>query len=442
MGGPAELLDLYDEVARCGRCGFCQPTCPVYVATGVEAHVARGKNVLFRNLIEGETPLTPELREAFENCLLCRACTASCFSAVETDRLVVALRDVYGRRLGRPAVQRLLFRKLLPSPRLVSLVIRTAWIGRRLGVAGVARRLGLLAMINPKLERAMEIREEVPARSLRSVLKKRAQTGLAVPGAEVGYWISCGFNYMLPEAGEATVDTLEQAGFRVTPLPNACCGTPVYSYGDVEGARLLARRNLDKLGDLDRYDYIVSDCGSCSGHLREYARLLGDDPEYAGRAEALVARVRSFSELMVTAGRDAPAGELAVTVTYHDPCHLGARYQGIVSEPRELVRSIPGVDYRELREADWCCGAAGSYNVMHSDISMKILDRKTGNIEESGADVIVTECPACMMQLSLGVRRRGLRTRVLSVSQLLQEARGNARQAEDQGSPSEDPRSP
>ena len=421
--GVAELLDLYDEVAKCGRCGFCQPTCPVYTATNMESHVARGKNALFRNLIEGQTALDPDLREAFENCLLCRACTANCFPAVKTDRLVIAFRETYGKRLGRPAVQRWIFRRLLPHPELMSRIIGIAWIGHRLGLAGVATRLGLLRMINPKLEKAMEIREEVPASFLRTRLKKRVRPVQATSGLKVGYWISCGYNYMLPEVGVATVDVLERNGIGVAVLPNNCCGLPVYGYGDIEGARLLARSNLEKLGDFRKYDYIVSDCGSCSGHLKEYADLLRDDPEYAERAKLLVAKVRSFSELMHAVGISAPLGELSATVTYHDPCHLGARYQGIVSQPRELIKSVPGVDYRELNEADWCCGAAGSYNFMHNDISMKILERKAENVEKSGADVLVTECPACIMQLSLGAKRRGLSTRVLSVSQLIQEAR-------------------
>lgn len=420
--GVAEFLDLYDEVAKCGRCGFCQPTCPVYVATNIEAHVARGKNALFRNLIEGETELDPDLREAFDNCLLCRACTANCFPAVKTDQLVIAFRETYGKRLGRPAVQRWIFRRLLPYPKRMSWIIGSLWMGRQLGLAGVAKRLGLLRMINPKLEKAMEIREEVPTSFLRTRLRKRVRPTQATSGLKVGYWISCGYSYMLPEVGEATVEVLEQNGIEVAVLPNHCCGLPVYGYGDVEGARLLARCNLEKLGDLAQYDCIVSDCGSCSGHLKEYADLLRDDPEYAERARVLVSKVRGFSELMQAVGVSAPLGELSATVTYHDPCHLGARYQGIVSQPRELIKSIPGVDYRELREADWCCGAAGSYNFMHSDISMKILDRKAENVEKSGADVLATECPACIMQLSLGARRRGLATRVLSVSQLIQEA--------------------
>ncbi len=428
-----EFFDLYDEVATCGKCGFCQPTCPVYTATNVEAHVARGKNALFRDLIEGGTPLEPDLREAFDNCLLCRACTANCFPAVKTDRVVIAFRETYGKRLGRAAIQRWIFRGLLPYPERMSRIIGTMWIARRLGLAGVAKRLGLLRMINPKLEKAMEIREEVPSSFLRTRLKKRVRPVQSPLGLKVGYWISCGYNYMLPEVGEATVDVLEQNGIAVTVLPNACCGMPVYGYGDVEGARLLARINIERLGDLGQYDYIVSDCGSCSGHLKEYADLLRDDPEYAERARLLVAKVRSFSELMEAEGISAPLGELPAAVTYHDPCHLGARYQGIVSQPRELIKSIPGVDYRELCEADWCCGAAGSYNFMHNEISMKILDRKVENVEKSGADIIVTECPSCIMQLSLGAKRRGLSTRVLSVSQLLQEAERAAPPAGNEG---------
>ncbi len=417
-----ELLALYDEVAKCGRCGFCQPTCPVYTATKREPHVARGKNALFRNLVEGQTTLDADLRDAFENCLLCRACTANCFPAVETDRLVVAFRETYARRFGRPAVQRLIFRGLLPYPDVMASLIRVAWTGHRLGLAGVAQRLGVLRMINPKLENAVQLRDEVPASFLRTRLKGRNQPGRRTSGPRVGYWISCGYNYMLPEVGEATVRVLEQTGFFVQVLPNNCCGLPVYGYGDVEGARLLAKSNIMKLGDLRQYDFIVSDCGSCSGHLKDYAHLLMDDPEFAERAETLVSKVRGFSELVHSDGSEIPLGEVTARVTYHDPCHLGPRYQAVVSQPRDLIRSVPGVEYRELHEADWCCGAAGSYNVMHNEISMKVLDRKVDNIEKSGADVVVTECPACIMQLSLGAKRRGLPARVLSVSQLLTES--------------------
>lgn len=457
-----ELAPLYDEVARCGKCGFCQPTCPVYRTTFREGHVARGKNALFRNLVEGETVLDSDLRDAFDNCLLCRACTASCFSSVETDRLVLAFRETYARRFGRPTLQRLIFRGLLPRPDRMAAVVRLAWNARRLGLDGLAARSGLLDMLNPKLRRALELREGVPGRFLRERVARSAAEGreaaharreaasaptaTATPAADastgrarprVGYWVSCGYNYMLPEVGEATLAVLEEAGAAVEVLPNACCGLPVRGYGDREGARALARRNIELLGDLSRFDAVVSECGSCSGHLKEYPELLADDPEFSVRARRLADSVRSFSEWLVAAGlasaelvMDGPVfavgggsgSELEpLVVTFHEPCHLGARYQGVVRQPRDLLRGLPGVEFRELPEADSCCGAAGSYNVLHPETAGAILARKMERVAATGADVLVTECPSCMLQLSLGIRRAGLAVRVANISELVAE---------------------
>ena len=529
---PAALRALYDQVAKCGKCGFCQPACPVYRTTYREAHVARGKHALVRNLIEGETVLDADLRDAFDNCLLCRACTASCFSDLKTDRLVVAFREAYARRFGRSTLQRVIFRGLLPDPRRMRQVVWAAWAAREAGLDGVAARWGLLDMINPKLTKALELREGAPGQFLRVRLARPAaeaggrRGGLTAPilpptrdaGAEswergdrpvrVGYWISCGYNYMLPEVGVAAVSVLRRAGASVEVLPNACCGLPVYGYGDVDGARALARRNIEVMGDLTRFDAVVSECGSCSGHLKEYPELFADDGEFRTRARRLAAKVRSFSEFLVEQGcteipaarattrsqqpqsaqraqsmplgpsprppqiapfgpslrlpqapepslqpralhverpglgaggpawesrrvgspplsptldaggpGEQPGGPLVVT--FHEPCHLGARFQGVVSQPRDLLRSLPGVEFRELPEADRCCGAAGSYNVLNPEVSAAILARKMEKVASTGADVVVTECPSCMLQLSLGAKRAGSKVRVLGISEML-----------------------
>ena len=253
-----EFLPLYDEVAKCGKCGFCQPTCPVYRATGKESYVARGKNVLFRNLIEGETVMEADLKEAFENCLLCRACTDNCFPAVKTDQLVVAFRESYAQRFGRSTIQRWIFRNFLPYPDRMARVIGLAWLSKRMGMADLAKKMGIVGMINPKLEKAMELRDEVPSSFLRDRTKNTDLTAKGESKYKVGYWVSCGYNYMLPEVGEATINVLRRNGADVEVLGNNCCGLPVYGYGDVEGARNLAKKNIDVLGDLDQYDYILS----------------------------------------------------------------------------------------------------------------------------------------------------------------------------------------
>jgi glycolate oxidase iron-sulfur subunit len=446
---PEEFLALYDHVVTCGKCGFCQPACPIFRATGREANVARGKVALFRNMVEDRTQIGPDTTDAFANCLLCRACTESCFSAVKTDKVVISFRHAYAERFGRGMLQRGVFRFLLPRPALMRGLVKMVWGLRKTGLPDLARRAGLIGLLNPKLERAMELREGTPGPILHSRFKRRrGQAPGAAAGAAgeasgasplVGYWMSCGYNFVLPEVGEATVSVLERLGNRVEILDNCCCGMAAYGYGDLEAAANLARENLRRLGDLDRFDAIVSECGSCSGHLKEYAELLAGDPKWAERAALLGKKMRSFSEFVqergglpaaageaagATAalpGADAAPGRQPVVITYHDPCHLGKRYQNVCAQPRQILRSLDGYEFTEAAESDSCCGAAGTYGVLHPETSAAIIDRKTGFIKDTGATVVATECPSCMMQLAYGLKRAGIDAEVVNISQLCDE---------------------
>jgi glycolate oxidase iron-sulfur subunit len=453
---PAEFTTLYEEVVTCGKCGFCQPTCPVYRATSKEGYVARGKNALFRNIIEGQTPLTRDAKEAFANCLLCRACTENCFTGVRTDQVVMSFRHAFADRFGRGFLQRAAFRYLLPRPALMRTLVRAVWALRWTRLPDLLRWAGVVRLINPKLDRALELRLGTPGRLLRERLQRRKPLTAAdgAPSLRVGYWMSCGYNYVLPDVGEATVRVLERLGATVEVLDNCCCGLAAYGYGDREAAARLARQNLDRVGDLSRFDVIVSDCGSCSGHLKEYPDVLKqaaisapgfDTAEMVTAADVLKNKVRSFSEYVIEIGGTellaAAAAEAAATpaamaaeaapaqpaaaaesadvrVTYHDPCHLGRRYQKIVDQPRRIIQSLPGVTVVELTESDSCCGAAGTYGVTHPDVSATIIDRKMAFLGKTGASMIATECPSCMLQLGFGVRRAKLAVEVVSVSQL------------------------
>jgi glycolate oxidase iron-sulfur subunit len=439
---PKEFQDLYAHVVTCSKCGFCQPVCPLFRATGREGHVARGKVALYRDIIEDRVQMGPAVKDVFANCLLCRACTESCVPAVKTDEVVMSFRHGYAERFGRGFLQRRVFRTLLPRPRLMRSLVRLVWALRKTGLMDAARRAGLVGLLNPKLERALELGAERPGPLLRSRLAKDARSAVGGAGGSsdrprVGYWMSCGHNYVLPEVGEATVRVLERLGFAVEVLDNCCCGLAAYGYGDRESATLLARENLRRLGDLDRFEAVVSDCGSCSGQLKEYARLLAGEPEWSARAQALQAKARGFSEFVaeragmeaLSTGAAAETGAAAgaafaagCTVTYHEPCHLGRRYQNVVDQPRRILSALPGVTLREMEEADSCCGAAGTYGVLHPETSAAVLDRKMGNVGDTGASVVATECPACMMQLKLGTRRARIPVSVLSVSQLCDQA--------------------
>jgi glycolate oxidase iron-sulfur subunit len=421
-----------DELARCNRCGYCLRTCPTYRATGSEADVARARNELVRSVVRGRDELLEEMHDRFFQCLLCGACTESCLTDVETDELMVRAREAYRQTHGEPWLQRFIFKELLPNPARLARYVRLIALGKNTGVSGLARTLGLLKIISPKLAKAEGVVERMPGRSFRDQLESlgfkpvsdlpqgfwRLEPSANAGGPAVAFFVGCGSNFQAPEELVSSVRLLAAGGCEVTAVPNCCCGLPPYSYGDREAARALARQNLEVLGHLE-FDYLVTECGSCSSFLKRYPNLLAET-EQAAESEELVAKVRDITEVLPELTLPDPK-PLNRKVTYHDPCHLG-RKQSIKAQPRELLQRIPGLQYIELREADWCCGGAGSFNLSNPDLSVQILDRKMENIKRSGADTVVTSCPACVIQLAYGVRRADLDIEVRHLCDVLAEA--------------------
>jgi glycolate oxidase iron-sulfur subunit len=440
LGRSSPLVErIADELAKCNRCGFCQTRCPVYRVTGREASVARGHVARVTAAAEGEVPFE-EVRESLFSCLMCRACTAECPPAIKTDQVVFAARANYLAERQSP-LQRFVFRTVLGNPRL----LRTgAW------AMGLLKRSGLTAF--SKLLRALPWLDRgyaeaptwmpAPKTFLRERLAKRKASGGHPPSADtrptptpdaprVLYFVGCAIDCALPEAGEATVELLEAAGCEVSVASNVCCGLPPYAYGDLESARALARKNLAALRG-EGTETIITDCASCASFLRDYPELFEEgDPDRAA-AQEVAGRVRDLSQFLLERSRPESFGAEAseatgapVVVTYHDPCHL-SRYQGITREPRELLQAIPGIEFRELPEADWCCGGAGSYSMCHYEVSMQILERKMSNIRATGASIVVTPCPACILQLRYGAQRFGVPVEVVHLSEMLRRAKGMA----------------
>jgi glycolate oxidase iron-sulfur subunit len=416
-----ELEALHDTIAKCNRCGFCQAGCPVFRVTGEEHSLSRGRLALARGLMLGELEVTAEVAQALEDCLLCRGCTAHCFPALKTDEIVTTIRHAYLQRQGQPMWQRVLFRSVLADSSRLEWAGRLAVFAKRTGLAALAEKTGALKVVDGRLEGVNEVVTSVPER----IFRRGRRTEGAEPArakARVGYFVSCGLSFQFPQVIEATLRVLGRAACSITVLDNTCCGRPAQAYGDLDAARDIARRNVERLAPAMGLDAIVSECGSCSAHLKDYGSLLKADPAYAERAAALSAKVKSFSEFLVALGTDGRMAEVKATVTYHDPCHLSNRFSKVTAQPRALLRGIPGVTYKELPEADWCCGAAGSYTFLHHGEASGVLDRKMGNVERTGADVLATECPACMMHLAYGVRRKNLPVTVRHISQLLDQA--------------------
>ncbi len=411
-----DIVKDYDAISQCNKCGFCQVACPVFRSTGHESGVARGRLALMRGIIENRVKWNKELENPLFNCLGCGACTANCFGAVPTADLIVDARAEYLEKVGRKSIHKLLFEQLLPYPNRLQMAARAVAFGKNSGMSRIARALGLLRIVGRDFARADNIVETLPPVPFRSTVKPNEYKGQG-KSLKIGYFVGCGIDVIQQKAGMESLKILKKIGKTVTILDNCCCGLPAWSYGDIDAAGKLARKNLE-LFSSHSFDVIVTDCSSCSGFLKKYPKIFESDEagqEAAGKHEPLF---RDMVEFLARHRHDQNPAITPVTVTYHDPCHA-VRGQGISKESREILKSLPSVEFREMEEADWCCGGAGSYALSHYDLSMKVLDRKMSNVAAAESDFLVTSCPACMIQLSHGVRRAGLKTEVCHISEIV-----------------------
>lgn len=422
MVGMLDLRDkrsVLDELSRCSKCGFCQSVCPTYKATGIETSVARGRNVILRAILEERISAENGAANALSSCLLCRACVTSCPAGIRTDLLMLAGRYNSNIEWGKGRLLNIIFKKILPEKDRLSLIFKLLSIGKETGISGILRRIGILKAISPYLDYAEGLVEDIPRLSFRERLNGSLFAPERIKG-KVAYFVGCGVNYLMPDIGLSTLCLLKSYGLEVIAPDNLCCGLPPYSYGNLDAARLLARRNIVILNDL-AVDAIVTDCASCSSFLKEYPLLFSDDIRKQDDAFRISQKVIDITVFISDLdGKIKPKLDGKI-ITWHDPCHL-SRFQGIAKEPRELIKRIKGIEFREMQEADLCCGGAGTYSIRHNDVSMQILDKKIDNIVKSGADIIATSCPSCIIQLDYGLRKNKLPIKVMHITQLLNKA--------------------
>ncbi len=413
-----EFSSLYEKVIKCSKCGFCQPTCPTYNATGLEQEVARGRNQIVRGIIEGDLEFTRDVKAALFNCLLCDACYTNCFPKIKTDQIITQARYEYIKRFGQPQLQKYIFKTLLRSPESMTRLVKLVSFGKKTGLSGLVQVLRILGWFGRNLANAESLMASIPGTFLREKIADRSFRP-EKRRAKLAYFVGCGINYAHPDVGLATLEVFYSRGFEIEILPNVCCGLPAYAYGDIESAKWFAEQNLRLMANSDA-DYIMTDCASCTSFLKEYEWLFADQPERAEEVKKIVARTKDATTILWESEEFARYNaDTTRKVTFHEPCHL-AHYLGEKTAPQAVLNNLPNAEFVELPESDYCCGGAGSYNIAHYELSMKILDRKMKNVESTGADILVTACPACMIQLDYGVRRQGLPTKVKHITQLLQ----------------------
>ena len=420
-GVPPPLPRFLDQekALACIHCGLCLSSCPTYLETGNENDSPRGRIYLMRALQEGRLPLEHAAVRHIDLCLGCRACEATCPSGVQYGELLEHTRDHLEARYKRSTFQTFLRRvaieRIFPFPRRMELALAPA---RVLKAMGAERWL-------PKFLR--EALSLIPDDWKGAALPELSSATSPEKGGRVGFVSGCVMSVMFRETNTNSVKLLNRAGCDVvTPREQVCCGALYAHSGQLEKARACARRNISAFEQLG-IDAIIINAAGCGSTLKEYHRLLHGDAVWKERALAFTSKVKDLTEWLteskfpgLSSGLrvDGPAQSPAA-ITYHDACHL-AHAQRITKPPRELVRAAAGKNFVELPESDVCCGSAGSYNLTEPEMAQRLQRRKIENILKTGAKVVVTTNPGCILQIRAGLKKAGAEdVRVMHIADYL-----------------------
>lgn len=412
-----------DLLRACVHCGMCLPTCPTYRETGDEASSPRGRLWLMSAVANGKLSLLdPEFDEQMYQCLNCRACEAVCPSGVQYGPLVEASRAQLEQHRPRPWWQQILRATVMSMPfnnvRRMRAGAHALRVYQRTGVSALLRKTGVLRLM--RLE------------NLERMVPDITETPLA-PGKD--HWIpdhtignahifnGCVMSAVFPDVNRATGRVLAHNGYATdVPVEQGCCGA-IYSHtGMLDQARELARKNIDAFERAGQGTIVVNAAG-CGSALKEYDHLLKDDPAYAVRARAFVARVKDVNELLDLQPLVPPTEPVHARVTLQEPCHL-VHAQRISAQPRSLLAQVPGLELVEMHESSLCCGSAGIYNITRPQMADALGDRKAKNAIATGADTVVTSNPGCHMQLRTSLIRNGSEQEVEHIVTILDEAYG------------------
>ncbi|WP_043933538.1 (Fe-S)-binding protein [Bacillus sp. EB01] len=402
-----------DELLNCMRCGFCLPSCPTYIESGFqETHSPRGRIALMKAVVDGIIPPDEDFERSLDLCLGCRACETVCPSGVNYGALLEDARDIVAQnkkyslpvRVARKAV----FKGLFPHQNRMRSVAGLIGFYQRSGLQTAARKIGFMSLLPDSLATMEKVLPNVPPMK---ELKNRPDFAPAIgmKTKRVAFFSGCLMDTMFIESNNATIKLLQLAGCEVViPKDQACCGALHGHYGEKDHAKEMAKKNIQAFEEAGA-DFIITNAGGCGGFLIDYGHLFHDDLEWSSRAHSFASKLKDISQILVEVGfHEQVELELPFQViTYQDSCHL-RNVMKTASAPRTLLKAIKGTEYREMQEADRCCGSAGIYNIIESEMSMKLLDYKMEKAKHTQAATIVTANPGCLLQMKLGIEREGL----------------------------------
>ena len=373
----------------------------------------RGRIYLMRALDEGRTGITESFSEHMFRCLDCRACETVCPSGVHFGQMMEDTRAEIVNKRPAHWIARLMLRHVFPYPKRFHLASRLLQIYQRTGLQSAIRATGLLGLVAPGMAKAETLMPELPIEAGLVAGKTYPAEGERV--GTVGFFTGCVMNSMLGSINRASVRLLNAAGYDVVvPAAQICCGALANHAGLRDTAIESARTNVAAFSDPGIETVIINAAG-CGAMLKEYPHILEGTGGFSSRVKDIaefLATTRLASRLKVPLNK---------RVGYDDPCHL-IHGQRIKTEPRQLLKAIPGIEFVEVEGADQCCGSAGIYNIVQNELSMAILDAKMEQIRKANLDILATGNPGCMFQFRYGARRAGLELEVLHPVELLARA--------------------
>jgi glycolate oxidase iron-sulfur subunit len=420
----AEIEKFIADLDTCTKCGFCMGVCPIYREEKVESSVARGKIMLIRSLLAGEVEVTDEMAEQLNRCTLCMTCAQNCPAGTNVPTIITAARADKVKRKGVPFPYNIIFHWLLPRRRLFGYTVRfSSWL-QGIFLPKTTGTIRHLSMFLAALGKGRHIPQIAPKFLRQSVpVVNKPPEGVKIK-LTVGYFTGCMTDFVFPKLGIKIINFLNKNGVEViVPRGQGCCGAPVFlGAGDFATGRKMADANVKAFKDLD---YIITDCATCASAMKDYPKFLADTDERKRKYMEFAAKIKDITEFLVDILKLPPSAYKAApefkgkTVTWHEPCHLG-RYLGVKEQPRKILKALKGIKYVEMPDADRCCGMAGTFSIYFYDLSKKIADKKADSIKQTGADIVVTDCPGCQIQLIDTLKRHNIPQEVRHIMELLE----------------------
>ncbi len=426
LGSFLKHLD-YSVIQQCMHCGLCLPTCPTYDATKMERNSPRGRIALMRAVADDRLEPGKAFADEMYFCLGCLACMTACPAGVNYAELFENARAEAERTKVNNSLKRRMIRGftvgwLFMDHRRLQFLGRLIRLYQKLGLQGLLRGSGLLKLVSKRLRELEAMTPNIEPRFSNELIKPTTPA-LGQKKYRVAMLTGCAQDLVFSSVNLDTVEVLARNGCEViTPSEQSCCGSLHAHNGDLDLARQLARRQLQQFPPAD-YDAIITNAAGCGSHLKHYATLLAEDAAFVQQAKLWDSKVRDIHEWLVEIGISTPkpSATSVQEVTYHEACHL-CHGQKITSQPRRVLRAIPGLALKELPESTWCCGSAGIYNLIQPEMAGQLLDRKMKHIQSTGVTIVATGNPGCLLQIINGAKAANTALRVVHPVTLLAEA--------------------